>query len=237
MHEKTRVKLGHSSGSPSRKLWMTWACLCCVSYPVLIVDDLDNAAVFVLHGGRRHWLFRLHRLCCFLLQLLLEDAKLFSSHTLRQGQFTYYIPSLMQESATCVSFLSSDLAMACISCTLDWKKALWNHRSDQMREHFHTYEKYHGLDMTSDGQRIGIYKTLLEFFKSSIHHDGARLVRQRMYSPWRCCTFYHEIMQSSFKVPVKSLKTRSVIRCVDVFSTETGTQGVLTYWVPLPLLK
>lgn len=41
--------------------------------PVLIVDDLDYAAVLVLHWGRGHWLFWLHWLCCFLLQLLLGD--------------------------------------------------------------------------------------------------------------------------------------------------------------------
>lgn len=41
--------------------------------PVLIVDDLDYAAVLVLHWGRGHRLFWLHRLRCFLLQLLLGD--------------------------------------------------------------------------------------------------------------------------------------------------------------------
>lgn len=42
--------------------------------PVLIVDDLDDAAVLVLHWGWGHWLFWLHWLCCFLLQLLLGDS-------------------------------------------------------------------------------------------------------------------------------------------------------------------
>lgn len=41
--------------------------------PVLVVDDLDDAAMLVLHWGRGHWLFWLHWLCCFLLQLLLRD--------------------------------------------------------------------------------------------------------------------------------------------------------------------
>lgn len=41
--------------------------------PVLIIDDLDYAAMFVFHGGRGHRLFRLHRLCGFLLQLLLRN--------------------------------------------------------------------------------------------------------------------------------------------------------------------
>lgn len=41
--------------------------------PVLIIDDLDYAAMFVFHGGRGHRLFWLHWLCGFLLQLLLRN--------------------------------------------------------------------------------------------------------------------------------------------------------------------
>lgn len=75
MEEKATLKLGHSSGN--YRVGVNDVCICYVSYPVLIIDDLDDAAVFVLHRGRRHWLFRLHRLCRFLLQLLLKvDAKL-----------------------------------------------------------------------------------------------------------------------------------------------------------------
>lgn len=44
-----------------------------ITNPVLIVDDLDYAAMLVLHWGRGHRLFWLHWLCCFLLQLLLGD--------------------------------------------------------------------------------------------------------------------------------------------------------------------
>lgn len=51
---------------------VSW-CLQQMTNPVLIVDDLDYAAVLVLHWGRGHWLFWLHWLCCFLLQLLLRD--------------------------------------------------------------------------------------------------------------------------------------------------------------------
>lgn len=59
-----------------KELRRTNACCWCLQQttnPVLIVDDLDYAAVLVLHWGRGHWLFWLHWLCCFLLQLLLRD--------------------------------------------------------------------------------------------------------------------------------------------------------------------
>lgn len=44
-----------------------------ITNPVLIVDDLDDAAMLVLHWGRGHWLLWLYWLCCFLLQLLLRN--------------------------------------------------------------------------------------------------------------------------------------------------------------------
>lgn len=50
-------------------------CLHETTNPVFVVDDLDYAAVLVLHRGRSHWLFGLHWLCCFLFKLLLRDNK------------------------------------------------------------------------------------------------------------------------------------------------------------------
>lgn len=44
-----------------------------ITNPVLIIDDLDYAAMFVFHRGRRHGLFWLHWLCGFFLQLLLRN--------------------------------------------------------------------------------------------------------------------------------------------------------------------
>lgn len=38
-----------------------------ITNPVLVIDDLDYAAMFVFHGGRGHRLFWLHWLCGFFL--------------------------------------------------------------------------------------------------------------------------------------------------------------------------
>lgn len=55
------------------------------TYPVLVVDDLHEAAVLGLAGRRRHGLLRLGRLSSLLLQLLLQDGGQFEG----QGPTAY----------------------------------------------------------------------------------------------------------------------------------------------------
>ena len=50
-------------------VWLSPQC----THPILVVDDLDDAAVLVLHRRRGHGLLWLHGLRSFLLQLLLRD--------------------------------------------------------------------------------------------------------------------------------------------------------------------
>ena len=71
--------------------------------PVLVIDDLDYAAMLVLHRGRSHWLFWLHWLGGFLLQLLLRDnmqTRWQIQHTVRGGgikvSWYYGIPKYLE---------------------------------------------------------------------------------------------------------------------------------------------
>lgn len=139
MEEKATSKLGHSSRSD--RVGVNDVCICYVSYPVLVIDDLDDAAVFVLHRGRRHWLFRLHRLCRFLLQLLLKvDAKHFSQ-LIHWGSLHKYIPSLLCESAPSMTFLINFQPFLALKAT----RKLWLFKVDQDGR-----KRCHGQDETGD---------------------------------------------------------------------------------------
>lgn len=61
---RSTSSLGPPQSEPSGRGW-------CHTYPVLVIDDLDQAAVLGFDGRRRHGPLGLGRLGCLLLQLLL----------------------------------------------------------------------------------------------------------------------------------------------------------------------
>lgn len=67
---------------------VSW-CLQQTTNPVFIIDDLDDAAMLVFHWGRGYWLFWLHWLGCFLLELLLRDNSNTYYLDLEQVEKTY----------------------------------------------------------------------------------------------------------------------------------------------------